>query len=197
MAVHRDDKRRSHEIRDGQIDRLKDIRLAFPDDGLSVIGTSDGMTLIEDPQHAVIARAISVVLPDARVLGIDSWTEGKVRVRQRMVAFVGGRVVRSVGSEKGTDARGWTWEEQGAPTPWEDLQPLDARYISARVTRTGLLATARRFGIDIEATLAHRTNHALAVEFLDLYDPMAPDLVSDDYFGHTRHRSGAGCRRPS
>ncbi len=196
VAVHQDDRRRSHEIRDSQIGRLKDIRLALPNFGLSIFGTCDGMTLIENFQNEAIARAISVVLPQAQVLGIESWTEGKVRVRQRMVVYVGGRIVRSIGSEKGTVARGWTWEEQGSPTRWEDPQALAARHISARVTRAELLAITRRFGIDVEATLAHQSNHALAIEFLSLYDPMAPDVVSDDHFELTRRVVALGVGDP-
>lgn len=164
--------------------------------GLCISSTPKGYTLIEDPLYIQVTRPVSQLLPDAYLLGIESWTEGKVRVCQRMSVFSGGQMLRRLGSHKGTDARGWTWEEEGTAMPWEDDIEIEARYISQRVTRPALFSAARQFGVDIEATIASHDRQSTAIEFLNLYDPVAPPLVSNDHFDITRKAVELGIGDP-
>lgn len=186
MSVHQHDTRRPLEIKSDQAARLPEKRLLFAQTGMSISSTPKKYTLIEDPLFVQVTRSISAVLPDAQLLGIESWTEDKVRVCQRMSFYLSGQRLRCLGAHKGTNASGWAWQEEGTPTPWEDPVVLGARRISSRLTRPELFAIARRFGVDIEAAIAAPAKRAVAVEFLDLYDPAAPSLVSDDHMDCTR-----------
>jgi hypothetical protein len=113
-----------------------------------------------------------------------------------MSFYRGGQRLRCLGAHKGTYARGWTWQEEGKATPWEDPFALGARHISSRLSRPELFAIARRFGVEIEAAIDSQNRQATAVEFLSLYDRAAPQLVSDDHFDYTRKAIELGVGDP-
>ena len=197
LSIHSGDRRRSHEVMDAQIARLDNNRFAFPEMGLCISSTPNGYTLIEDPLFIQVTDSVSRLLPDANLLGIESWTEGKVRVCQRMTVYSDGQMRRCLGSHKGTYARGWTWQEEGTAMPWEDHVEIEARHVSQRLTRPALFSAARQFGVDIEATIANHDRQSTAIEFLNLYDPAAPPLVSDDYSDITRKAVELGIGAPA
>lgn len=133
--------------------------------------------LIEDTFNEPIAKTLSLLLNEATVLGTESWAEGTVRESHRIVVFREGLAIRRVGSSKGTEKRGWVWEDEGAVTPWEDPLSYSAPSIGARMTRADIRAAARAFGVDIEAVLAGEGRGG-AVALLSHYDPDTPDLVT-------------------
>ncbi len=139
------------------------------------ISTPEGspdITLIEDWGNEDIVAGMRRLEPDLPSVELYSVFENASREVHTFAVRNGDRIVRRVGVSRGYEKRGWHWDEEGEPQPYERPERYRTKSLRARFDRELLFDYARSLGVDLQACLAHRRlARSTHIAKLDPWDP--------------------------
>ena len=139
------------------------------------------LTVIEHPLDWVsseaLPKSLAKLLDKARLITFESVLETRHRQMQGFQVRIGETLLRHAYLSRGFDTRGWNWDEEGAPLPFEDAARLAKKRIWERHDRALMFDYAARLGLDPERSLFGR-EFSQSVHYVPL--PFADPKAADD-----------------
>ncbi len=142
------------------------------------------LTVIEHPLDWVssegLPKSLAKRLAQTRLITFDSVLETRHRQMQGFQVRIGATLLRHAYLSRGFAARGWDWDEEGAPLPFEDAMRLAKKRIWERHDRALMFDYAAKLGLKPERSLFGR-DFAQSVHYVPLpfNDPEAASDMAD------------------